>query len=165
MTVVLRTFILLFIAFISVGSLSAQEKKKSYIIKVYTMNNKIERGYFSAADDKGVYVSETQDGDGELIPAGDIRMLQIRKKGAAGLGTAIGFVAGVAGSVAVYSAVGPETSTEKALTLVGGALGTFFTTAIGGAIGSHPVLKVHVNGNSSDYQSRVSALKAYAAKP
>ncbi|MFD2163952.1 hypothetical protein ACFSJU_16200 [Paradesertivirga mongoliensis] len=157
----LFTFSFLIAAWLQVEPSVAQSKKSVYVAKVYTMDNKVVRGILNSADDKGLYLVRRLGDSAQFVNAAAIKEIKLRRKSKTNTGTTIGFLAGIAAGTGMVIALHNDDRLENTLRVVGGVLLTFTTTAIAGAISSHPDEVVHINGRTEDYLQSLSLIRSF----
>lgn len=160
----LFTFSFLIALSLQVEPSVAQSKRNVYVAKVYTMDNKVLRGILNSADDKGLYLVRRLGDSTQFVNSSLIKEIKLRRKSKTNTGTTIGFLAGIAAGTGMVIALHNDDRLENTLRIVGGVLLTFTTTAIAGAISSHPDEVVHINGRTEDYLQSLSLIRSFTAE-
>jgi hypothetical protein len=165
----MRNFVLTtcFLAFFSVFGMNAgyAQKAKKYSAKVYTLNNRTYQGILQSVNENGLYLKRSSRDTATFVSVNQIRQIKLRRKGKTSTGTTIGFLTGLAAGTAAVVALHNDDKLENTIRIVGAAVFTFATTAIGGAIASRPDEVIKIYGRTEDYLQVLGHLKSLSLQP
>lgn len=161
--IALTVLVFLFIA-PGLHSQNRKEKIKVYKVWVTKMDGSKQKGFFYAADEKGITISKSKTPDKSklvLVEAKSINIIKIRRKGAVGKGAGIGFLSGAAVGAIIGFADGDEFLFPKeAKAGIAGAFIGVIGTGVGAIVGTGKK-KILIDGNAETYRIQLNSLTNY----